>query len=77
MDSSKVVYGLRALIIVWLAIPTVTVHAAASADLMKKCREMMIKTYPPPPVGTAGGNAKQQRDYFKSCVANKGNMEQK
>jgi hypothetical protein len=40
-----------------------------TAELAKKCRELMIKAYPRPPVGSKFGNAQKQRDYFRACVA--------
>jgi len=65
------------LTIVGLSIPMLTFEAASatSAELMKQCREMMIKAYPPARAGTRGGTAKQERDYFKTCVTRQGNMD--
>jgi len=67
------------LTIVGLSIPTLTLEAAAAsaptAELVKKCREMMIKAHPPSLAGSRGGTAQQERDYFKTCVARKGNMD--
>jgi len=40
-----------------------------TAELAKKCRELMIKAYPRLPVGTKFGNAQKQREYFQACVA--------
>ena len=48
--------------------------APPSAELAKKCRELMVKAYPPVPAGTAKGNAQAQRAYFQKCIANNGNM---
>jgi len=65
------------LTIVGFSIPMLTLEAASetSPDLMKKCREMMIKAHPPSPAGSRGGTAQQQRDYFKTCIARNGNMD--
>jgi hypothetical protein len=46
--------------------------AAITAELAKKCREMMIKAYPTRPAGSRTGAEQAQRDYFKQCIANKG-----
>jgi len=52
-------------------------HAAPAptAEIAKKCREMMIKVYPPAKPGSKTGNAQQQREYFQTCIAQKGKME--
>ena len=52
-------------------------HAAPAptAEVAKKCREMMIKAYPPVRPGSKTGNAQQQREYFQTCIAQKGKME--
>jgi hypothetical protein len=43
-----------------------------SAELAKKCREMTVKAYPPVPAGTKKGTAQAERDFFKKCIANRG-----
>jgi hypothetical protein len=50
---------------------TTMVHAAPgpTAELAKKCRELMIKAYP------GKENAQEQRQYFKTCLAQGGKME--
>ena len=48
---------------------------ALTADLAKKCREMMVKEYPPQTAGSPTGRAQQERSYFQACVAQGGNME--
>lgn len=48
---------------------------AISVELAKKCRGMALQKYPYKPVGTPGkGDAQAERDYYKKCVANGGNM---
>jgi hypothetical protein len=43
--------------------------SALTADLAKKCREMMIKAYP------GKGHAQEQRKYYSVCIAQDGRME--
>jgi len=50
--------------------------AAPSAELARKCRDMMIKAYPPVRAGSPHGNAQKERDYFQTCIARKGKMEE-
>jgi hypothetical protein len=48
--------------------------AAISAGLANKCRDMAIKSHPPPfPLGNKA-YAQAERDFFRSCVAKKGQM---
>jgi hypothetical protein len=59
-------------------IASVTINHAASAltaDLAKKCREMMVEAYPPQPAGRSTGSAQQERSYFRACVAQGGKMD--
>jgi len=49
--------------------------SAPTADLAKKCREMMIKAYPPLPAGSPTGHMQQQREYFRTCIVQNGKME--
>ena len=47
---------------------------ALSAELAKKCRDMAIKSHPPP---TPPGNkayAQAEREYFRACIARNGRM---
>lgn len=69
---------LAALAVVIGSIQIVTLSAASpaaaiSADLAKKCREMAIKAHPPEPAGTTA-YAQLERDFFRECVANNGEM---
>jgi len=46
-----------------------------SAELAKKCRELMIKAHPTKRAGSKdGAYAQAQRDYFQDCIAKGGNM---
>jgi hypothetical protein len=48
--------------------------AAISAELANKCRDMAIKSHPPPfPLGNKA-YAQAERDFFRSCIAKKGQM---
>jgi hypothetical protein len=48
--------------------------AAISAELAKKCRDMAIKAHPMELPG-AKPYAQAERDYFKTCVSNNGQMQ--
>ena len=67
MPSSKVLKAFGILLACGIA--TGPAGAAPTAELAKKCREMMIKAYPK-------GPAQQQRDYFKTCLERNGKMDQ-
>ena len=48
--------------------------SAISVELAKKCRALMLKSYPYELPGGRNGNSEAQREYFSKCVANDGNM---
>jgi len=53
---------------------------AISVEVAKKCNLLLEKQFPPrqlgnPAAGSSKGSAKDQRDYFKKCVDNNGNMD--
>jgi hypothetical protein len=48
--------------------------AAPSAELAIKCRDMIIKAYPPVRPGSPHGNAQKEREYFRTCIARNGKM---
>jgi hypothetical protein len=50
--------------------------APPSPELARKCREMMVKAYPPVPAGNPKGAARAERDYFQKCIANRGEVKQ-
>ena len=57
--------------------PTVRSNKTApiSAELAKTCRELAIKAHPTQVAGSSTASAQAQRDYFKECVINRGNMQ--
>jgi len=48
---------------------------AISADLAKKCRDMAIKSHPPPSPPGNKAYAQAERDFFNACVAKNGRMD--
>ena len=48
-------------------------NAQISADLAKKCQELMVKAHPTELYGSSG-TAAAQRAYFEECVRRQGNM---
>jgi hypothetical protein len=57
-----------------------TAASAITADVAKKCNGLVAKAFPPrqpgnPAAGSAKGNAQAQRDYFRKCTDNGGNMD--
>ena len=59
--------------------PTARSNTAApiSAELAKTCRELAIKAHPTQRQGGSTGSGQAQRDYFKECLAKRGNMQNK
>ena len=52
-----------------------TPAAAITADLAKKCQALMIKAYPPVLAGSKHGTAKEERQYYQTCLAKGGQMD--
>jgi hypothetical protein len=53
--------------------------SAITAEVAKKCDALLAKEFPlrqvgNPAAGSSKGTAQDQRDYFKKCVENGGNM---
>ncbi|PDT72863.1 hypothetical protein CO675_33795 [Bradyrhizobium sp. C9] len=60
------------------ASPTET--SAVSAEVARKCNALIAKNFPPrqpgnPAAGSAKGNGQAERDDFKRCVDNEGNVD--
>jgi hypothetical protein len=55
------------------AVPT---PVPPSTELAKKCREMAIKAYPPTPPGSAKSRVREENEYFKKCIANRGKVQE-
>ena len=64
------------ILLVALGAPVMIASAASAetltVELAKQCRALMVKAYPPLPAGSPRGNAVQEREYFRSCVAQGG-----
>jgi hypothetical protein len=56
-----------------LAATVMPAQAQVSAELAKTCRALMIKAVPTNTYG-GDGTAQKQREYFRECVARKGDM---
>lgn len=70
--------GAAALLVAAALLPTGA--KAISADIAKKCNALTVKQFPlrapgNPAAGSAKGSGKDQRDYFKKCVDNGGNVD--
>ncbi len=67
---------IKVLLVTFLLVVSATMPAfAISADLAKRCREMTIKAHPPAVAGSQKGSAQVERDYFKTCIAKNGKMD--
>ena len=60
---------------VLIASATTRPASSLTAELAKKCRELMVKAHPPLPAGSRTGNAQEAREYFRTCVALDGKMD--
>lgn len=56
------------------SMPTVRSASAITADVARKCREVAIKAHPPTIAGSKAGAAQAERDSFRACVAQGGNV---
>ena len=53
--------------------------SAISLEAAKKCNALTAKAFPPrvignPAAGSAKGSGRDERDFYKKCVANEGKM---
>jgi hypothetical protein len=79
---TKLSYGTVLLALVCLAhLPTTRSAMAVTVELARKCGVLTDKAYPlrvpgNPAAGREHGTAKEVRDYFNKCVANRGNIDE-
>jgi hypothetical protein len=79
---TKLRYGTALLALVCLThLPTTRSAMAITAELARKCGALTDKAYPlrvpgNPAAGREHGTAKEVRDYFNKCVANRGNIDE-
>jgi hypothetical protein len=71
MRSAKALVALAAVIVICAPDRPAS---AVSVELAKKCRALMLKSYPYELPGGRKGNSEAQREYFNKCIANEGNM---
>jgi hypothetical protein len=68
--------------LICIAVASATNNASAvTAEVAKKCSVLAANEFPPrvignPAAGRARGTPQDQRDYFNSCVANGGNIDE-
>jgi hypothetical protein len=56
------------------SMPAVRSASAVTAEVARKCREVAIKAHPPTIAGSKAGAAQAERDSFRACVAQGGNV---
>jgi hypothetical protein len=57
-----------------MAMPTIEPASAITAELAKKCRELTVKAHPPAVAGSRTGTAQVEREFFRTCVDQGGNV---
>jgi hypothetical protein len=73
-------FGAAFLGLVCIAVALTTDSASAvSVEVAKRCNALTAKAFPPreignPAAGSAKGTGRDERAYYRKCVANKGNM---
>jgi hypothetical protein len=78
---SNLAFGATRVALVCIVVTLVTDGASAvTVEVAKKCDALIAKAFPPrqignPAAGSDKGAGNVQRDYFKKCVANGGNMD--
>jgi hypothetical protein len=75
MSWSKLMKTIPVLSALVLSLTTGHVASALTADVAKKCREMMVKAFPPQIAGSGTGRAREERSYFQACVARGGRID--
>ena len=48
--------------------------SAITAEVAKKCRELAVKAHPPAIAGSRTGSGQAEREFFRACVAQGGNV---
>lgn len=61
-------------------LPTVSLAKPISAEVVRKCKILGAKEFPPrqignPAAGSAAGTGQDQSEFFMRCVADGGNMD--
>jgi hypothetical protein len=56
------------------SMPMIPSASAITADVAKKCREVAIKAHPPTTAGSKTGTAQAERESYRACVAQGGNV---
>lgn len=73
--------GALALLLAGAALlPTVSLAKPISAEVVRKCKILRAKAFPPrqignPAAGSAAGTGQDQSEFFRRCIANGGNMD--
>lgn len=62
-------------------VPMADSALAISVEVAKKCNELTAKAFPPraignPASGSAKGSGKEERAYYRKCVANGGRVDE-
>jgi hypothetical protein len=79
LDSLK--FGSTLVALVCVGIGTTSGSASAiTAEVARKCDVLTMKAFPPrvvgnPAAGSAKGTGQSEQSYFRKCVANGGNMQ--
>ena len=75
--------GSALILLVCIALGPVRRDAAAlTVEVARKCNALTAQAYPPrqvgnPASGSSKGSGQAQRDYYRKCVANNGNVDDK
>jgi hypothetical protein len=78
--SGKMLMTVLVVLLCGAAQPLTDSAFALTAEVAKKCQALTAQAYPPrvpgnPAAGSSRGTGREQQEYFKKCVANKGNMQ--
>jgi hypothetical protein len=79
--ATKVKFWSTLVALLYIVVGPMTDRASAvTVEVAKKCNALTAKAFPPrvvgnPAAGSAKGTGKDERDYYRKCVANGGNMD--